>query len=69
MMTLDGARIGIAAQAVGIARGALEEGLAFARQRKGLRAQHLGIPGHPVHASDMATSIEAARLLVTGPPG
>ena len=64
MMTLDGARIGIAAQAVGIARGALEEALAFARQRKAFGRSISEFQAIQFMLSDMATSIEAARLLV-----
>ena len=64
MTTLDGARIGIGAQAVGIARGAMEESIAFSRQR-----QAFGQPINQFQAiqfmlADMATAIEAARLLV-----
>lgn len=64
MKTLDGGRIGIAAQALGIAAGALEFSLAYARERKAF--------GKPIHdhqaiafkLADMATRLEAARMLV-----
>jgi len=61
--TLDGGRIGIAAQAVGIATAAYEAALAYARERKSF-----GVPigQHQMvqwMLADMATSIEAARLL------
>jgi butyryl-CoA dehydrogenase len=61
--TLDGGRIGIAAQAVGIAVAAYEAALAYARERKSF-----GVPigQHQMvqwMLADMATSIEAARLL------
>jgi alkylation response protein AidB-like acyl-CoA dehydrogenase len=64
MMTLDGARIGIAAQAVGIARGALEEALAFSRQRKAFGRTISDFQAIQFMLSDMATSIDAARLMV-----
>lgn len=63
MMTLDGGRNGIAAQAVGIAQGALDAAAAYAKERhqfgKPLTAQQ----GIAFKLADMATSIEAARLL------
>jgi butyryl-CoA dehydrogenase len=63
MKTLDGGRIGIAAQAVGIAVGAYEAALEYAKQRRSF-----GVPiGHHQMVqwmlADMATSIEAARQL------
>ncbi len=63
MSTLDGGRIGIAAQAVGIARAAFEDALAYAQQRKTFGkpiAQHQAIQ---FKLADMATEIDAARLL------
>jgi butyryl-CoA dehydrogenase len=63
MGTLDGGRIGIAAQALGIARAALEDSLAYAQQRRTfgkLIAQHQAIA---FKLADMATEIDAARLL------
>jgi butyryl-CoA dehydrogenase len=64
LSTLDGGRIGIAAQATGIAQGAFEQALAYAQQRRAF--------GHPIAdfqaiqfmLADMATEIDAARLLV-----
>src|SRR5271169_799703 len=64
LSTLDGGRIGIAAQATGIAQGALEQALVYAKQRQAF--------GHPIAdfqaiqfmLADMATEIDAARLLV-----
>jgi len=64
MTTLDGARIGIAAQAVGIARGALEESLAFAKQRKAFGQPINQFQAIQFMLADMSTAIEAARLLV-----
>jgi len=63
MATLDGGRIGIAAQAVGIARAALEDALRYAGERKTfgkLLAEHQAIQ---FKLADMATEIDAARLL------
>jgi butyryl-CoA dehydrogenase len=63
MSTLDGGRIGIAAQAVGIARACLEDALDYATQRKtfGKRiADHQAIQQK---LADMATETDAARLL------
>jgi alkylation response protein AidB-like acyl-CoA dehydrogenase len=64
METLDGARIGIAAQSVGIARGALEESIGFARQRRAFGKNISEFQAIQFMLADMATSIEAARLLV-----
>ncbi len=63
MKTLDGGRIGIAAQAVGIARAALEDSLAYANTRKafgGPLARHQAIQ---FKLADMALEVDAARLL------
>jgi len=64
LSTLDGGRIGIAAQAVGIAQAALDECIEYSKQR-----QQFGKPIASKQAiqwmiADMATSIEAARFLV-----
>jgi butyryl-CoA dehydrogenase len=64
LSALDGGRIGIASQALGIAEGAFERALAYARERK-----TFGVPigEHQMvqwMLADMATSIEGARLLV-----
>ena len=63
MMTLDGGRNGIAAQAVGIAQGALDAATNYAKERvqfgKPISAQQ----GVGFKLADMATSIEASRLL------
>ena len=64
LSTLDGGRIGIGAQATGIAQGAFEAGLKYAQERMAF--------GHPIAQfqaiqfmlADMATEIDAARLLV-----
>ena len=64
LSTLDGGRIGIASQAVGIAQGAFEAALSWSKERMAF--------GHPIAQfqaiqfmlADMATEIDAARLLV-----
>lgn len=64
MKTLTGGRIGIAAQALGIASGSYELALAYSKERKTFGkaiAQHQAIA---FKLADMATEIEAARLLV-----
>ncbi|MCV9387906.1 acyl-CoA dehydrogenase [Reichenbachiella ulvae] len=64
MQVLNGGRIGIASQALGIASGALELSLAYAKERKAFGkpiADHQAIQ---FKLSKMATEIEAARLLV-----
>jgi alkylation response protein AidB-like acyl-CoA dehydrogenase len=63
MKTLSGGRIGIAAQALGIAQGAYELSLAYSKTRKAFGkeiSQHQAIQ---FKLADMATEIEAARLL------
>ena len=63
LSTLDGGRVGIAAQALGIAQGAFEAALSYSQQRQAF--------GHPIAEfqaiqfmlADMSTEIEAARLL------
>jgi butyryl-CoA dehydrogenase len=63
MSTLDGGRIGIAAQAIGIAQGAFEEALAYAQEREQF-GQHLAdFQAIQFYLADMATEIDAARLL------
>ncbi len=64
MKTLSGGRIGIAAQALGIAAGAYELSVAYAKERESFGkpiSQHQAIA---FKLADMATEIEAARLLV-----
>ena len=64
MKTLEGGRIGIASQALGIAQGAYELSLKYSKQRKTFGksiSQHQAIA---FKLADMATDIEAARLLV-----
>jgi butyryl-CoA dehydrogenase len=64
MLTLDGGRIGIASQALGIAQAALDESLKYAKER-----EQFGKPIGKFQAiqwmvADMATEIQAARFLV-----
>ena len=50
MMALDGGRIGIASQAIGIARAALEESVRLRTRAQAVRQAHRRVPGHPVDA-------------------
>ncbi|OLD62624.1 MAG: acyl-CoA dehydrogenase [Acidobacteria bacterium 13_1_40CM_2_68_5] len=63
MATLDGGRIGIAAQAIGIARAALEESLAYSQGRQAFGQRIADFQAIQWKLADMATEIEAARLL------
>lgn len=64
MMTLDGGRIGIAAQALGIAQGAFDQALAYSRVREQFGKPISANQGLQFMLADMATRIEASRLLV-----
>jgi len=64
MKTLDGGRIGIAAQALGIAQGAYEEALQYARERKQFDQPIANFQAVQFILADMALRIEASRLLV-----
>jgi alkylation response protein AidB-like acyl-CoA dehydrogenase len=64
MKTLDGGRIGIASQALGIARGALDVAVNYARERKQFDTPIGRFQGVQFQLADMATQTEAARLLV-----
>lgn len=61
---LDGGRIGIAAQAVGIAQAALDETVLFARERKQFGKRVIDFQATRWKIADMAAGIEASRLLV-----
>ena len=63
MMTLDGGRNGIAAQAVGIAQGALDAAVAYAKARKQFGKAIGAQQGIAFKLADMATKVEASRLL------
>ncbi len=64
MATLDGGRIGIAAQALGIARAAYEEAVAYAKDRKAFGQPIASFQAIQFMLADMATELDAARLLV-----
>ncbi|MDQ2906316.1 MAG: acyl-CoA dehydrogenase [Ktedonobacteraceae bacterium] len=64
MMTLDRTRVGIGAQAVGIAQGALDLAVAYARQRIQFGKPIGENQGIQFMLADMATKVEASRLLV-----
>ncbi len=64
MNTLDGGRIGIAGQAVGIARAALEEATAYSLVREAFGRPIAELGAIQVHLADMATKTDAARLLM-----
>lgn len=64
MKTLDGGRVGIAAQALGIAQGAYEAALKYARERKQFEQPIASFQAVQFILADMAVRIEASRLLV-----
>jgi alkylation response protein AidB-like acyl-CoA dehydrogenase len=63
---LDGGRVGIAAQAVGIAQGAFEEAVRYAKERRAFGQTISEFQGIQWMIADMQTEIEAARALVYG---
>ncbi len=63
METLDAGRVGIAAQAVGIAQSAIDEAIAYARDRKQFGKAITDFEGIQFMIADMSTQLEAARLL------
>ena len=63
MTTLDGGRIGIAAQAVGIAQGALDHAIKYAKQRVQFGKPIASQQGISFMLANMATKVEAARLM------
>jgi len=64
MHTLDGGRIGIAAQALGIAEGALERTIAYTKERKQFGKSISAFQNTQFQLADMATKVEAAKALV-----
>ncbi len=64
MKTLDNSRTGVGAQGVGVAQGAFDEALKFARQRVQFGHPIIGFQAVQHMLADMATEIEAARALV-----
>ncbi len=63
MSTLDGGRIGIASQALGIARAALEKSIAYSKERKAFGGPIANLQAIQFMIADMATELDAARLL------
>ncbi|MEM1204922.1 MAG: acyl-CoA dehydrogenase [Acidobacteriota bacterium] len=63
MATLDGGRIGISAQAVGIAQGSFEEALAYAQEREQFGKPISTFQAIQHYLADMSTELDAARLL------
>ena len=64
MNSLNGGRIGIAAQALGIAQGALDLALAYSKERKAFGKQIIDHQAIAFKLSDMEAAVESARLLV-----
>ena len=64
MHTLDGGRIGIASQALGLAEGALETTIAYVKERKQFGKAIGNFQNTQFQLADMATKVEAAKLLV-----
>ena len=64
MHTLDGGRIGIAAQALGLAEGALESTIAYVQERKQFSRALSAFQNTQFQIADMATKVEAAKMLV-----
>jgi butyryl-CoA dehydrogenase len=64
MTTLDGGRIGIAAQALGIARQAMEEARDYALERRAFGGPIANMQAIQFMLADMATEVDAARLLI-----
>jgi butyryl-CoA dehydrogenase len=64
MHTLDGGRIGIAAQALGIAEGALDRAIEYVKERKQFGRSLAAFQNTQFQLANMATQVEAAKLLV-----
>ena len=64
MKTLDGGRLGMAAQAVGIAQSALDEAIKYAKERKQFGRRIADFQGISFMIAEMAADVEAARQLV-----
>ena len=64
MTTLDGGRIGIASQALGLAQGALDNTIAYVKERKQFGRALAKFQNTQFQLADMHTKVEAARLLV-----
>src|SRR3954465_7261547 len=63
LQTLDGGRIGVSAMGVGLAQGALEEALAYAKERRAFGQPISKFQSIQAKLADLSTEIEAARLL------
>jgi short-chain 2-methylacyl-CoA dehydrogenase len=63
LQTLDGGRIGVAAMSVGLAQGALDEALAYAKERRAFGQPISKFQAIQAKLADMSTEIEAARML------
>ena len=64
MKTLDGGRVGIAAQALGIAQGAMDETIKYTKERKQFGRSISQFQNTQCQMADMETKVQAARLLV-----
>jgi len=64
MSTLNGGRIGVAAQALGIARASFEASVKYSKQRKAFDSTISNLQAIQFKLADMATNIEAASLLI-----
>lgn len=64
MMTLDGGRIGIASQALGIAQGALDETVAYVKERKQFGRTIANFQNTQFQLANLEVKVEASRLLV-----
>jgi Acyl-CoA dehydrogenases len=64
MMTLDGGRIGIASQALGIAQGAMDETVKYTKERKQFGKAIAKFQNTQFQMADLETKVQAARLLV-----
>ncbi|MEA2497258.1 MAG: short-chain 2-methylacyl-CoA dehydrogenase, partial [Thermoleophilaceae bacterium] len=63
LQTLDGGRIGVAAMSVGLAQGALDEALSYAKERRAFGQPIAKFQAIQTKLADMSTEVEAARLL------
>lgn len=64
MSTLNGGRIGVAAQALGIAQASLEASIKYSKQRKAFDSTISNLQAIQFKLADMATNVEASRLLI-----
>jgi butyryl-CoA dehydrogenase len=64
MKTLEGGRIGIASQALGIAQGCLDASIGYAKERKAFDRPIAELQAIQFKIADMATAVEASRALV-----